>query len=206
MTTPAAPDTVNSVGATDDASKGGLFNSLNNTTLNTLEQAIATRATAAATSATNAKTSETNAAASATSAANTLDAFDDRYLGNKTSDPTVDNDGNALLTGALYFNTNDNVIKAYTGSAWSRIKPTTSHQTSIDAVNTAPFKTNINNVSGNANNINTVAGDTAEINALNGSGVLANIGIVAGQISPTNNIATVAVSYTHLTLPTNRIV
>ena len=52
MTTPAAPDTVNSVGATDDASKGGLFNSLNNTTLNTLEQAIATRATAAATSAT----------------------------------------------------------------------------------------------------------------------------------------------------------
>ena len=28
MTTPAAPDTVNSVGATDDASKGGLFNSL----------------------------------------------------------------------------------------------------------------------------------------------------------------------------------
>ena len=192
MTTPAAPDTVNSVGATDDASKGGLFNSLNNTTLSTIEQAIATRATAAATSATNAKTSETNAAASATSAANTLDAFDDRYLGNKTSDPTVDNDGNALLTGALYFNTNDNVIKAYTGSAWSRIKPTTSHQTSIDAVNTDPFKTNINNVSGNANNINTVAGDTAEINALNGSGVLANIGIVAGQISPTNNIATVA--------------
>ena len=30
MTTPAAPDTVNSVGATDDASKGGLFNTLNN--------------------------------------------------------------------------------------------------------------------------------------------------------------------------------
>ena len=109
MTTPAAPDTVNSVGATDDASKGGLFNTLNNTTLSTLEQAIATRATAAATSATNAKTSETNAAASATSAAASLDAFDDRYLGNKTSDPTVDNDGNALLTGALYFNTNDNM-------------------------------------------------------------------------------------------------
>ena len=62
MTTPAAPDTVNSVGATDDASKGGLFNSLNNTTLSTLEQAIATKATNAATSATNAKTSETNAA------------------------------------------------------------------------------------------------------------------------------------------------
>ena len=162
MTTPAAPDTVNSVGATDDASKGGLFNRLNNTTLSTLEQAIATKATNAATSATNAKTSETNAATSATnaassattastqatnagnsasaaatsatSAANTLDAFDDRYLGNKTSDPSVDNDGNALLTGALYFNTNDNIMRVYTGSSWVTVKPTSSDQTAINAV------------------------------------------------------------------------
>ena len=29
--------------------------------------------------------------------------FDDRYLGAKSSAPTVDNDGDALITGALYF-------------------------------------------------------------------------------------------------------
>jgi hypothetical protein len=48
--------------------------------------------------------SATAAASSATAAAASYDSFDDRYLGAKTSDPTVDNDGNALLTGALYWN------------------------------------------------------------------------------------------------------
>ena len=46
------------------------------------------------------------------------DNFDDRYLGDKASDPTLDNDGNALLTGALYFNTTDGVMKVYDGSSW----------------------------------------------------------------------------------------
>jgi len=63
-----------------------------------------TSASNASTSAGNASTSATAAAASATDAANTYDAFDDRYLGSKSSAPTVDNDGNALLTGALYWN------------------------------------------------------------------------------------------------------
>jgi hypothetical protein len=47
-----------------------------------------------------------------------LDNFDDRYLGAKTSDPALDNDGNALLLGALYFNTTDGVMKVYTASGW----------------------------------------------------------------------------------------
>lgn len=47
-----------------------------------------------------------------------FDSFDDRYLGSKTSDPTLDNDGNALVAGALYFNSTDGVMKVYTGSAW----------------------------------------------------------------------------------------
>ena len=46
------------------------------------------------------------------------DNFDDRYLGDKASNPTLDNDGNALLTGALYFNTTDGVMKVYDGSDW----------------------------------------------------------------------------------------
>jgi len=46
------------------------------------------------------------------------DSFDDRYLGSKTSDPTVDNDGNALVGGAIYFNSVSGVMRLYTGSAW----------------------------------------------------------------------------------------
>jgi len=49
------------------------------------------------------------------------DSFDDRYLGAKSSDPALDNDGDALLTGALYFNTVANAMKVYTGSAWSAV-------------------------------------------------------------------------------------
>lgn len=80
--------------------------------------AAATSATNAANSATTASTQATNAANSATAAANTYDAFDDRYLGSKTSDPTVDNDGNPLLTGALYWNSSANEMRVYSGSAW----------------------------------------------------------------------------------------
>jgi len=75
--------------------------------------------TAAAGSASAASGSASAAAASAAAAASSYDAFDDRYLGDKASDPTVDNDGNALLTGALYFNTTSDVMKVYDGSAWN---------------------------------------------------------------------------------------
>ena len=81
--------------------------------------AASTSASNAATSASNAATSATASAASAAAAAASYDAFDDRYLGDKASDPTVDNDGNALLTGALYFNTTSDVMKVYDGSAWN---------------------------------------------------------------------------------------
>ena len=83
-------------------------------------------ATAAAISAANALTSETNAATSAgnaltseNNAAASFDSFDDRYLGAKASAPSVDNDGDALLTGAIYWNTSSNSLFIWTGSAWS---------------------------------------------------------------------------------------
>ncbi len=78
-----------------------------------------TSATNASTSAGNASTSATAAAASATSAAASYDSFDDRYLGPKSSAPSVDNDGNALLTGALYWNTSTNNLFVWTGSTWT---------------------------------------------------------------------------------------
>ena len=54
-------------------------------------------------------------------AAASHDSFDDVYLGAKSSDPTVDNDGNALQTGALYYNTSEGNLKFYNGSAWVAI-------------------------------------------------------------------------------------
>lgn len=85
----------------------------------------ASSASAAATSASNASTSAASALAAKNAAETardqTLDAFDsfdDRYLGTKTSDPTVDNDGNALVAGALYFNSTAGVMKVYTGTTW----------------------------------------------------------------------------------------
>ena len=81
----------------------------------TAAAASATTATAQATTATSQATA---AAASATAAAASADAFDDTYLGAKSSAPSVDNDGDALTAGDLYFNTSTNVMNVYTGSAW----------------------------------------------------------------------------------------
>ena len=92
----------------------------------------ATSETNAATSETNAATSEANAAASETasaasqvaaansaaSAAAAFDNFDDSYLGSKTSDPTVDNDGDPLTNGDLYFNSTANEMRVYDGANW----------------------------------------------------------------------------------------
>lgn len=62
-----------------------------------------------------------SAAASAAAAAASLDSFDDRYLGAKASDPTVDNDGAALITGAIYFNTAANEMRTWNGTQWSGV-------------------------------------------------------------------------------------
>jgi hypothetical protein len=92
--------------------------------------AAAASASAAATSESNAATSASNASSSASSAASSLsstqtiyDNFDDRFLGTKTSDPTLDNDGDALLTGAIYYNSSTNELKIYNGTTWDA--PTT---------------------------------------------------------------------------------
>jgi hypothetical protein len=81
--------------------------------------AAASDATSSASSASNASSSASAAASSATAAAASADAVDDLYLGAKSSDPTLDNDGDALTTGDLYFNTASNILKVYTGSAWT---------------------------------------------------------------------------------------
>ena len=81
--------------------------------------AAASSATAAASSATGAANSATAAASSATSAAASFDSFDDRYLGAKSSAPSVDNDGDALQVGTLYFNTTSNSMQVYGSSGFT---------------------------------------------------------------------------------------
>ena len=88
------------------------------TTATTKASEASTSATNAATSATAADTAKTAAQTAQAAAEAAADNFDDTYLGAKSSDPTVDNDGDALSAGDLYFNTTSNVLKVYSGSAW----------------------------------------------------------------------------------------
>lgn len=94
----------------------------------------AASATAAATSATSASASATAAASSATAAAASFDSFDDRYLGPKSTAPTVDNDGNALTSGVIYYNTTDFNMYVWNGgtSSW-QVFTTTGDITAVTA-------------------------------------------------------------------------
>jgi hypothetical protein len=102
-------------------------------------QNASTNATNAATSATNAANSATAAAASAASAAASFDAFDDIYLGAKSSNPTVDNDGDPLSTGDQYFNTVSNELRVWNGSSWQAASVIGGTVTSLDVTGVASF-------------------------------------------------------------------
>jgi len=91
--------------------------STNNSNISTCATNISA-ITAASTHATNAANSATAAANSASAAAASQDTFDDMYLGSKSSDPSVDNDGDALTTGDLFFHSGTNNLRVYNGSAW----------------------------------------------------------------------------------------
>lgn len=79
---------------------------------------VASTMSAAASNASAAAASASAAANSAAAAATALDSFDDRYLGAKSSEPSVDNDGNALVSGAIFFDSSVGTMKVYDGSNW----------------------------------------------------------------------------------------
>ncbi len=81
--------------------------------------AAAGSASAANASALDAASSASAAAISASAAATAYDSFDDRYLGSKAVAPTVDNDGNALLVGAMYWDSSSSQMFTWTGTQWS---------------------------------------------------------------------------------------
>jgi hypothetical protein len=155
--------------------------------------AAAGSATTASTQATNASSSATAAAASAAAAAASLDSFDDRYLGPKSSDPTVDNDGNALVTGALYYNTTSQTMKVYDGATWitataagttamSRYRyVATAGQTTFSGADASSLT--LSYTSGNiVVNRNGSTLDTAEYTASNGTSVVLAVAAGVGDV------------------------
>ena len=155
----------------------------------------ANSATASANSATASANSATASANSATAAANSFDDFDDRYLGAKSSDPSVDNDGDALITGALYFDTTLGSMKVYTGSTWQTVTVSAANQANINTV--AGISANVTTVAGIASNVTTVAGISSDVSAVSSissdiqavENIKANVTTVAGISS---NVTTVA--------------
>jgi hypothetical protein len=107
-------------------------------TASTQASNASTSASTASTQATNAANSATAAASSASDAAASFDSFDDTYLGAKSSAPSVDNDGNALATGALYFNSSTGALNVWSGSAWIAIQSDTDVKVSVSANDTTP--------------------------------------------------------------------
>ena len=179
-----------------------------------------TAKTASETAQTAAETARTAAQTAQAAAEAALDNFDDRFLGAKASDPTLDNDGAALTDGALYFDTTNNVMKVYDlgNTTWRQIQLTTADQANVNTVaaqisptnnisTVAGLNTEITNVAGlnteitNLNNIRTdisqVSTDSADVQTvatdLSGSDT---IGTVATDLSGSNTIGTVATNIT----------
>ena len=104
---------------TSGAVAGGEFSAKYHATAAASSASTATtQAGLASTAKTGAETAQTAAEAARDATLAAYDSFDDRYLGAKASNPTLDNDGNALLAGSLYYNTVVPEMRLYTGSAW----------------------------------------------------------------------------------------
>jgi hypothetical protein len=113
-------------------------------------------ATASASSASAAATSASSAASSATDAATTYDNFDDRYLGSKSSAPSVDNDGNTLLVGAIYWNSALNAMYVWSGSTWVQIATTTTYTAPTLGTTTIASGATVSNIDGLTINSTTI--------------------------------------------------
>jgi len=147
----------------------------------------ASSASTASTKATQADSAKTAAQAAQTAAETALDSFDDRYLGAKSSNPTFDNDGNALIDGALYFNTTLNRMRVYDlgNTTWLEVTIVGSDLANVNTV--AGSISNVNTVGGSISAVNAVANNQANINSVNSNA--SNINAVAGSISNVNAVA-----------------
>ena len=155
-------------------------------TLATAQKTIAT------TKASESAASATASANSAAAAAASFDSFDDRYLGAKASEPSVNNDGDALVAGNLYFLTGTG-MQVYDGANWIAASSSgnvslysyeyiaTAGQTSFSGADV-----NGQTLSYTANNIHVTYGGLdipkADYVATNGTTVVLDDGAVVGTI------------------------
>ena len=117
-----------------------------------------------------------------------IDIFDDLYLGAKSSDPALDNDGNALADGALYFNTTDNLLQVYDlgNTTWNATSPTAAQLTDITTV--AGISADVTQAVTDSAVITTVAGISANVTTV--AGISANVTTVAGISADVTQAAT----------------
>lgn len=153
-----------------------------------------TSATNAAASASAASTSASNAAASAASTAALLDSFDDRYLGPKSSAPTLDNDGNALIVGALYFDTTTGKMRVFTATGWVDASSAAQAALTVYKFVATAGQTTFSGASSNGTTLaylaggivvtlngSVLVGDADDYTATNGTSVVLTSGATAGD-------------------------
>jgi hypothetical protein len=146
----------------------------------------------ATTKASESAASATASANSAAAAAASFDSFDDKYLGAKASEPSTNNDGDALVAGNLYFLTGTG-MQVYDGANWIAASSSgnvslysyeyiaTAGQTSFSGADV-----NGQTLSYTANNIHVTYGGLdipkADYVATNGTTVVLDDGAVVGTI------------------------
>lgn len=157
-------------------------------------------ATTATTQAGIATTKAAEANQSAVDAAQTFDDFEIRYLGYFAVDPTTDNNGQALIDGALYYDTTNNVLKVYDlgTTSWLATTPSAANLAKIDTVQADLVGANtIGTVASNIGDIQVLAPISSDVTAVATNNT--NVTTVAGQITPTNNIQTLGGISTDIT-------
>ena len=154
--------------------------------------AVADDLTLTNTKASEANTSALAASASAAQAAAIYDNFDNRYLGAKTVVPTLNNDGDALITGNLYFLTGTG-MQVWDGATWIAASASsnvsmfeyeyiaTAGQTTFSGVDANGVR-----LSYTANNIHVTYGGLdipqADYTATSGTSIVLADGALAGKI------------------------
>jgi hypothetical protein len=112
----------------------------------------------------------------------------------KASDPTLDNDGNALVAGALYFSSTENIMKVYDGASWIAATSAgnvsllqyeytaTLGQTTFSGAddNSATLSYTVNNLIVTLNGV--VLDNGGDYTATNGTSVVLTSGAAAGDL------------------------
>ena len=133
------------------------------------------------------------AATSATNAAISYDAFDDRYLGSKASNPVADNDGQTLLVGAMHWNTTGSEMRVYTGTTWVAVQTTTaSTAAATSATNAASSATNAATSATNAASSATNAAGSATTASTQATNAATSATNAAGSATSAASSATTA--------------